>query len=143
MNGEPRNNKVKNVQITTDNHINAGMFGFIKNGNPITINDSTVDNVTLTNENKNLLYNIDHRADDETRLIEYNPTMAGVVAVAEKDIAINNAIVKPVDYVLISLKPFDTKEALTVTMKNEDSFEIKVTDSSYTGSDETDQVLDF
>ena len=94
MNGEPRNNKVENVQITTDNHINAGMFGFIKNGNPITINDSTVDNVTLTNENKNLLYNIDHRADDETRLIEYNPTMAGVVAVAEKDIAINNAIVK-------------------------------------------------
>ena len=60
----------------------------------------------------------------------------------EEDIErINNAIVKPVDYVLISLKPFDTKEALTVTMKNEDSFEIKVTDSSYTGSDETDQVL--
>ena len=96
MNCIPTNNKVTNVRITTDNHINAGMFGYIGDASSeaVTINNSTVDNVTLTNENKNLLYNIDHRADDETRLIEYNPTMAGVVAVAEKDIVINNAIVK-------------------------------------------------
>ena len=96
MNCIPTNNKVTNVRITTDNHINAGMFGYIGDASSevVTINNSTVDNVTLTNENKNLLYNIDYRADDETRLIEYNPTMAGVVAVAEKDIAINNAIVK-------------------------------------------------
>ena len=94
MNGEARNNKVKNVQITTDNHINAGMFGFIKNGNPITINDSTVENVTLTHENKSLLYNIDHKEGNETALIEHDPVVSGLVGVTESNITINNAIVK-------------------------------------------------
>jgi hypothetical protein len=96
MNCVPTNNKVLNTEITTDNHINSAMFGYIKGGadNPITINDSTVENVTLTHENKDLLYNIEHREDDETRLIEYNPTMAGIVAITERNIAINRATVK-------------------------------------------------
>ena len=96
MSGTPTNNKVSNVKLTTDNHISSGMFGFIKNenGTPITINDATVENVTLTHENKSLLYNIDHREDDETALIEYNPLMAGIVAITEQDLTINNATVK-------------------------------------------------
>ena len=96
MKGEPSDNKVSNVEITTDYHINAGMFGFIKNEDetPIIINNSTVENVTLTHENKPLLYNKDHREDDETVLVEYNPTMAGVVGITSSDITINNATVK-------------------------------------------------
>ncbi len=96
MNCEPTNNKVSNVQITTDNHINSGMFGYINNGinDSIKIGKSTVENVTLTNENKALLANIDHREDDETALIEYNPVMAGIVGLTAGDITINNATVK-------------------------------------------------
>ena len=96
MNCEATNNKVSNVQITTDNHINSGAFGFIETGKDeeIKIKDTLIDNVTLTHENKSLLYNIDHREDDETALIEYNPTMAGVIGITSADVTINNATVK-------------------------------------------------
>lgn len=96
MNCEPTNNKVSNVEITTDYHINSGMFGYIKgsSADTITINDSTVDNVTLTHENKDLEYNVDHDANNPNALVEYNPLMAGVVAMTEGDVVINNATVK-------------------------------------------------
>ncbi len=95
MRGEANSNKVSNVKITTDNHINSGMFGYIKEGSEgIKINNPIVDNVTLTHENKDLMYNNEYYEDDSTRLIEYNPTMAGVVGITEDDMAINDATVK-------------------------------------------------
>lgn len=42
---------------------------------------------------------------------------------------INAKTVEAGDWALISLKPFDTEESLTVTMKNGDSFEIRMTDA--------------
>ncbi len=42
---------------------------------------------------------------------------------------INEQPVDAGDWALISLKPFDTEEALTITMKNGDQFVIKVTDA--------------
>lgn len=51
---------------------------------------------------------------------------------------INEKAVTAGDWVLISLKPFDTEETLTVTMKNGEQFEIKVTDVSYQGTKVTD-----
>ncbi|MBQ6663655.1 MAG: VWA domain-containing protein, partial [Firmicutes bacterium] len=52
----------------------------------------------------------------------------------EEQIAeINAQTVTAGDWVLISLKPFDTEEALTVTMKNGEVFQIRVTDAQYDG----------
>ena len=58
MNCEPTNNKVSNVQITTDNQsILVCLDSLIKGINDsIKIGKSTVENVILTNENKALLY---------------------------------------------------------------------------------------
>lgn len=42
---------------------------------------------------------------------------------------INNSIIETGDWALISLKPFTSKEPLTITMKNGDQFVIKVTDA--------------
>ena len=42
--------------------------------------------------------------------------------------------VKAGDWVLISMKPFETEESLTVTMKNGDEFVVKVTDSQISGN---------
>ncbi len=113
MNCEPTNNKVSNVQITTDNHVNAGAFGFIKTGteNEIKIKDTVVDNTTLTHEHKKLLYNIDHREDDETALIEHDPVVAGLVGVTESNITIDNATVKNST---ITGKQSDSSRGLTV-----------------------------
>lgn len=113
MNCEPTNNKVTNVQITTDNHVNAGAFGFIKtgSGDEIKIKDTVVDNATLTHEHKKLQYNIDHREDDETVLIEYDPVVAGLVGVTESDTIINNATVKNSS---ITGKQADSSRGLTV-----------------------------
>ena len=96
MNCVPTNNKVSNIEITTDYHINAGMFGYIKDSSAdtITINDSTVENVTLTHENEDLEYNVDHDENNPNILINYNPLVAGVVAITENDVTINNATVK-------------------------------------------------
>lgn len=41
---------------------------------------------------------------------------------------INSKAIKAGDWALISLKAFDTEETLTITMKNGDAFEVKVTD---------------
>jgi len=45
--------------------------------------------------------------------------------------AVNAQIVEAGDWALISIKPFDTEETLTVTMSNGEVFEITVTDVSY------------
>ena len=58
--------------------------------------------------------------------------------IAEMD---NKSFVAP-DWALISLKPFDTVETLTVTMKNGDVFEIKVTDASNAFGDITVHFVD-
>ena len=47
---------------------------------------------------------------------------------------INAQTVESGDWALISLKPFDTEETLTITMKNGDVFTIRVTDAMYTGT---------
>ena len=44
-------------------------------------------------------------------------------------LALNNKKITAGDWALISMKAFDTKEKLTVTMKNGESFDIKVTDA--------------
>ncbi len=55
----------------------------------------------------------------------------------EAEIAeIDAARIEPVDWALISLKPFDTEETLTVTMKDGDRFEIRVTDAQISSAGE-------
>ena len=46
---------------------------------------------------------------------------------------IDAAVIRGIDWALISLKPFETEETLTVTMKNGDVFTIKVTDAQLSG----------
>ena len=48
----------------------------------------------------------------------------------EEITGINDKVVKAGDWALISLKPFDTEESLTVTMKNGDVWTVKVTDEA-------------
>ena len=52
---------------------------------------------------------------------------------------INMQEAKAGDWALISLKAFDTKESLTVTMKNGESFTIRVTDAQVTSLDNIDE----
>ena len=53
---------------------------------------------------------------------------------AEEQIAeIDGQTIQAGDWALISLKAFDTEENLTVTMKNEDQWTVKVTDAQVTG----------
>ncbi len=47
---------------------------------------------------------------------------------------INGQSVAAGDWALISLKPFETEESLTITMKNGEVFVIKVTDAQYDGT---------
>ena len=42
---------------------------------------------------------------------------------------IDSSIVESGDWALIGMQPFDTKESLTVTMKNGDQFVVRVTDA--------------
>ena len=42
---------------------------------------------------------------------------------------INETVVKPGDWALISVQPFTSEETLTVTMKNDDQFVVRVTDA--------------
>ena len=53
-----------------------------------------------------------------------------------KDIAhINAQMVDAGDWALISVKPFDTEEVLTITMKNGDSFNLKLTGNALYGNE--------
>ncbi len=61
--------------------------------------------------------------------IEYSGELTG-----EQVKEINAQTVKAGDWALISLKPFDTEESLTVTMKDGEVFIIKVTDAQYDGT---------
>ncbi len=56
---------------------------------------------------------------------------------------INSQSVEKGDWALISLKPFTSEESLTVTMKNGDQFEIKVTDDRVTNTEDIDDDKEY
>ena len=62
----------------------------------------------------------------------------------EEQIAeINEQEAKAGDWALISLKPFDTEENITVTMGNGDQWTVKVTDAAVTSTSEIDEEKEY
>lgn len=113
----------------------------------------TLDNVQISDETKKFVAEIDtvefsdpdlvwvEKIEEDTNVgalkDTYGLNTEYSAGLTEEQIAeINAQTVNAGDWALISLKPFQTEETLTVTMKDNSVFEIKVTDALHVNPDE-------
>lgn len=82
--------------------------------------------------------NVGRLKEDKALKVQYSADLT-----KEQINQINAQTVEAEDWALISMKPFTSEESLTVTMKNGERFEVKVTDAQITSYDDIDRNRDY
>lgn len=103
----------------------------------IVVSDTTkefleqVDKIEFSNPDLVLVEKIEKKTTTGEILTKYNVVPEYPYGITDREYCDNYMReFEPIDWVLISLKAFDTPEALTVTMKNGNSYVIEVTDAA-------------